>query len=313
VVAFEPPAGSPIAGELTLWRERGTLAQELPFSFALQPLLRSEDGVLAIVTGVGAARAAAAIMALGRDDRFDLAQAYWLVSGVCGISPERGSLASVVLPEYVVDGDFTHEIDAREIPASWPDGFVPIGKSEPYEPPLSHRFGDDNIVYQLDARLVDWARRLAASTDLEDTPQMAARRAQFQHPGAHEPPGVWRGDELSSTTFWHGRLLSQRAHAWVHYQTAGAGSYTITAMEDAGILQALKLLAAAGRADFSRVLIVRAASNFDQQREGITAAESLAETRVASYSAYRPALENAVRVGSRIVSALLAAWPQSPA
>jgi purine nucleoside permease len=76
-------------------------------------------------------------------------------------------------------------------------------------------------------------------------------------------------------------------------------------MEDSGILQALTFLSRAGRVDFGRVLVVRAASNFDQQRDRISAAESLAETRVASYSAYRPALENAWRVGSLLLRSAL--------
>ncbi len=306
VTAFEPPAGS-IPGELTLWRERLPLTRELPFAFGLMPLLLNDRGVLAIVTGVGAARASAAITALGLDPRFDLTHAFWIVSGVCGIDPAAGSLASVVLPEYIVDGDFAHEIDAREIPLDWPDGFVPIGKSTPYEQPREARFnGDDRIVFQLNSDLVARAFEVARQTPLLDTEAMARRRAQFAPAAtAHRSPGVLRGDELSSTTFWHGKLLNARARAWVRYQTEGRGTYAITAMEDTGILQALTLLAQDGRADFSRVLIVRAASNFDQQREGISAAESLAETKVATYSAFRPALENAFRAGSAILQTLL--------
>jgi purine nucleoside permease len=125
---------------------------------------------------------------------------------------------------------------------------------------------------------------------------MASRRVQF---GVQAGPSVVRGDELSSTTFWHGRMMSERARRWVAYQTDGKGEYAITAMEDAGVLQALTLL---GFVD--RVVIVRGVSNFDRQREGISAAESLAETKVVGYSAYLPALENAWRVGSKLVKAL---------
>ena len=313
VTAFEPSAG-PVPGEFRYWRDREGLTQELPFRYGLQPLSLSEQGVLGLVTGVGAVRAAAAIMALGLDARFDLTQAFWIISGVGGINPERGSLASVVLPQFVVDGDFAHEIDGREIPAEWPDGFIPIGKSTPYEQPRAARFnGDDGIVFPLNEALAAWAYELVAQTALLDTDKMADRRKQFlPEATAHLPPSVLRGDELATTTFWHGKLLSQRASAWVEYQTDGRGTYAITAMEDAGIVQALTVLARDGRVDLARVLVVRAASNFDQQREGTTAAESLAETRVATYSAYLPALENAHRVGSRILDALLAAWPQSP-
>jgi len=314
VTAFEPDAG-PVPGEFRYWRERERLDRTLPFAYGLQPLSLGSDGVLGIVTGVGAVRAAAAIMALGVDTRFDLTRAFWVVSGVCGIDPGRGSMASVVLPKFVVDGDFAHEIDGREIPAEWPDGFVPIGKSTPYDQPRTARFnGDDGIVFRLNESLVAWAHGFARDAELVDTRAMADRRKQFAPAAtAHLPPSVLCFDELATTTFWHGKLLSGRARKWVDYQTDGRGMYAITAMEDAGILQSLTLLARAGRVDFSRVLVVRAASNFDRQREGITAAESLAETRVATYSAYLPALENAHRVGSRILHALLAAWPQSPA
>ncbi len=313
VTAFEP-VGGPVPGEFRYWREREGLDQELPFAYGLRPLCLSGNGVLGVVTGVGAARAAAAITALGLDERFDLAQAYWIVSGICGIDPQRGSLASVALVEYVVDGDLTHEVDAREIPAEWVDGFVALGKTTPYEQPREDRFeGGDGIVFRLNAELVGWAFGLTKDLELQDTPAIALRRREFA-PGetAWRAPHVLRGDELSSTTFWHGKLMSERARRWVAYQTEGRGTYAITAMEDTGILQSLMLLAKAGRVDFARVLVVRAASNFDQQREGIGAAKSLAETRVTTYSAYRPALENGWRIGSRVVRGLLAVWPQSP-
>lgn len=307
LTAFEPDSGA-FPGEFYHWREREHLTEQLAFPAGYRPLYLSEAGVLGLVSGVGASRAAASVMALGLDPRFDLTEAYLLISGVCGIDPARGSLASVILPEYIVDGSLAHELDGREIPPDWPDGFVPIGKSKPYEPPLAHRFnGDDGIVFRLNSDLVALAYELTRTTGLLDTPQMAQRRQQFAPAGtAHQPPSVLRGDELASSTFWHGKLLSQRARAWVDYQTEGLATYTLTAMEDHGILQSLRFLANAGRVDFDRILIVRAASNFDQQRSGITAAESLAETKVATYSAYLPALENAWRVGHRILEHLLA-------
>jgi purine nucleoside permease len=326
LAAFEPDTG-PIPGELTLWLQSHSLHTRLDLPAAYRPLYTDGAHTLALATGVGAARAAASVMALGLDSRgqaprFDLTQAYFLITGVAGISPHQGSLASVVLPEYVVDGDLTHELDAREIPQNdpaWPDGFVPIGKSTPYEQPRADRFnGDDGLVFQLSPRLVTWAHTLTHPIALQDTEALATRRQQFSLPSSliplpsQTPPQVQRGDELSSSTFFHGRLMSERAARTVAYQTERKGTYAITAMEDAGILQALKNLAAAGRVDWNRILIVRAASNFDQQRPGLTAAESLAETRVATHSAYRPALENAHRAGSVIADALLAGSPSIP-
>jgi purine nucleoside permease len=305
LAAFEPDAG-PVPGELRYFIEREALMERLPLAAGYRPVwFNPQRAILACATGVGAARAAASVMALGLDSRFNLSGAQVLITGVAGIDPARGSLASVALPEFVVDGDLTHEIDAREIPAEWPDGFVPIGKSVPYEQPLASRFnGDDGILFQLDARSVTRAFQVASQVKLLDTPAIARRRLLFSPAAtAHQPPHVLRGDELASSTFWHGQLLSQRAQRWVAYQSGGRARYAITAMEDAGMLQALKSLAAAGRVDFSKVVIARAASNFDQQRAGITTAESLAETRVATDSAYLPALGNAWRVGHALIEA----------
>ncbi len=307
VGAFEPDAGA-VPGELRYFVEREGLGERVELAAGWRDLWW--DGgrreVLACATGVGAARAAASVMALGMDARFDLREAYWLVTGVAGCDPNAGSLASVVMPGFVVDGDLCHEVDAREIPAEWVDGFVPLGKVTPYEEPLAQRFnGDDGICFELDAAMVGRALELARGVELSDTEAIGRRRRLFSpEETAWRAPEVLRGDELSSATFWHGRLMSERARRWVAYQTGGRGSYAITAMEDAGILTALKGLARAGRVDSSRVVIARGVSNYDRPRVGLSAAESLAETRVATDSAYRPALENAWRVGSRLIAAL---------
>ena len=82
-------------------------------------------------------------------------------------------------------------------------------------------------------------------------------------------------------------------------------------MEDTGTLQSLTWLSKAGKVDLNRVLVLRTASNYDQQREGITAAESLAETKVTKYSAYLSALDSAYRVGHVVVDKLVADWPKT--
>jgi len=128
---------------------------------------------------------------------------------------------------------------------------------------------------------------------------------------AHRPPFVLRGDNLSAETFWHGKLLNQWARDWVKYQTDGKGRYAVCGMEDTGTMQSLTWLARAGKVDIHRVLVLRTASNFDQQRPGITAEESLAETKVTKYSAYLPALEAAYRVGHVVVDSLVADWAQT--
>jgi purine nucleoside permease len=122
-----------VPGEYQLWVEREHLDQIIPLPAGYHHLRLNKDGVLGVLTGVGTARAAASLMALGLDSRFDFSKAYWIVAGIGGGDPADVSLGSAVWAEHVVDGDLAYEIDARQIPADWPTGYVPLGKGNPYE------------------------------------------------------------------------------------------------------------------------------------------------------------------------------------
>jgi purine nucleoside permease len=296
-------------GEFQYWVERDGLDRIVPFTQGWRDLRMNADGLLAICTGIGTAKAAASVMALGLDSRFDLRKAYWVVAGIAGIDPEDGSTGSAVWADWIVDSDLGHEIDAREIPADWETGYIPLRKTRPYE--LPRREPDEGEAYRLEPSLVDWALRLTKDVKLDDTPAMREQREKYgSHAAARSAPRVLRGDTLSGGTFWHGRKLSEWANGWVKYHTGGRGNYVTTAMEDSGTMQSLTFLHAAGRVDKRRVLVLRTGSNFDQQRDGISAAESLAETKIGSYVAYLPAVDAAHRVASVVVRQLLRGWTQ---
>ncbi len=161
-------------GELQYWVERNHLDKIIPFPQAYHDLRMNRDGVLAVLTGMGTAKAAGSIMALGLDPRFDLRRAYWIVAGIAGVDPADASLGSAAWAEWVVDGDLAYEIDGREIPADWPTGFVPLGKSRPYESPRTEDRGE---MYHLNAALADWAFHLTEHVDLGDAPEMQKDRA----------------------------------------------------------------------------------------------------------------------------------------
>lgn len=292
-------------GEFQLWVERAHLNRMFPFPEGARSLRMNSSGVLGICTGVGTAKAAAAIMALGLDPRFDLRAAYWLVAGIAGIDPADGSTGSAAWAEWIVDGDLAHEIDAREIPPEWPTGYIPLRMTMPYQGPHT----DDGGEFHLQPALVDWAYRLTADVPLDDSDALRAQRAHYPtYPAARTPPRVLKGDVISSSTFWHGRKMSEWANAWVRYHTDGDGNYVMTAMEDAGTMQSLVLLDRAHRVDKRRVLVLRTASNFDQQRAGISAPASLAETMTGNFPAFVPAVEAAYSVGSVVVNEIVKNW-----
>jgi purine nucleoside permease len=294
-------------GEFQLWVERRKLDQVIPFPQGYRDLRMDKEGVLGVVTGVGTARAAATIMALGMDPRFDLRKAYWVVAGIAGIDPADASLGSAAWAEWIVDGDLGHEIDAREIPAGWKTGMVPLRKSVPYEQP--REVADTAEVFRLDPGLVEWAYQLTKDVPLVESDRMKEERARYPDEVTRRTPFVLKGDSLSAGTFWLGARLTEWANDWVAYHTGGRGRYVTSAMEDTGTLQSLTWLSRAGRVDVRRVLVLRAGSDHDIPPPGRTAAEALARTKIGQYPAYLEALESAYRVGNVVVDRLIANWP----
>jgi purine nucleoside permease len=298
-----------VPGEFQFWVEREHLDRVFAMPGAYHAARMNDRGVLGTVTGVGTAKAAASIMALGMDGRFDFTKAYWLVAGIGGGDPADISLGSAVWVQHVIDGDLGYEIDAREIPADWPTGMVPLRKTKPYEQPL--RPDLEGEAYSLNQALVDWAFQLTRAVHLDDSEKMRTARARFEgFPNALRPPFVTTGDTVSASTFWHGALMDQWANEWVKYYTRGSGNYAISAMEDSGTMQALTFLGKAGLVDPQRVLVLRTVSNYDRQAPGGTASESLKAMTFGAYSAYLPALEAAYRTGSLVVHYWTEHWDE---
>jgi purine nucleoside permease len=307
-------------GEYQYWVEREHLDTVMPFPQGFHELrLNPQTGVLGVLTGMGTARAAASVMALGLDPRFDLTHAYFLVAGIGGIDPHAGSLASAVWSEWIVDGDLAYEIDPREIPSSlpgataedralWTTGYIPLRRNVPFEQPLTP---ENNAVFHLNPVLVDWAYALTRDVAIPDSADLKEARMKFEGDTAHRPPFVLKGGNLSASTFWHGALMNQWAEDWVKYMTGGHATYAICGMEDTGTLQSLTFLANAHKVDLSRVLVLRTASNYDMQAIGQTAAQSLASNKIGHYGAYLQALDTAYRIGHVVVDDLVSHWSET--
>jgi purine nucleoside permease len=294
-------------GEFQLWVEREHLDQVVALPAGYHHVRRNQAGVLGMVTGVGTAKAAASVMALGLDPRFDFSKTYWIVAGIGGGDPADVSLGSAVWADHVIDGDLSYEIDARQIPHDWPTGYVPLRKATPYEQPVSRDgYGE---LYTLNPELVAWAVGLTQNVPLPDSETLRKFRARFSgFPNALRPPFVTRGDTMSASTFWHGAKMDEWANAWTRYYTGGNGNYMIAGMEDSGTLQALTFLSQAGRVDLQRVLVLRTVSNYDREAPGTTAADSLKAMASGNYSAYMPALEAAESVGDKVVRDIVEHW-----
>jgi purine nucleoside permease len=297
------------AGEFQRWHERRQLSTVYPAPHMHRDIYANVgDGVIGIITGMGTANAAASVTALGLDPRFDLSKAYWLVAGISGFDPHAASLGSVAWADYLVDGDLAHEIDAREIPAEWSDGYFPLFSQGP-EDRGRLAYKDLGEVFQLNTALVDWAYALTRDMALPDDPNLEATRVLYDgFPKAQEKPKVIRGDQLAAMTFWHGEKLNAWAQRWVKFWTQDKGTFVSSAMEDTGTYQALTYLDRAGLVDKDRVLVLRTASNFTMPPPGKGAADYLREEQHDSYAGLDAALENAYLVGNTVIEELVSNW-----
>jgi purine nucleoside permease len=311
-------------GELQFWAERQDLGQEIKVPGVDHPLLTNGKGLYAMVSGT-TSRCAVQIMALASDPRFDLTHTYFILSGIGGGFPKVMSLASAVWVQRVVDGNPAFEIDSREVPADWPVGLVAIGATKPGQGsanvdsvPAAGASEDSSggvgtVAFKLNPSLVTWAYELTKDVKIPDSEPLRAFGRSFKdYPVAHQPPSVLMGDSIGSDRFFHGEIMARWAEDWDRIYTRGAGRLAISDCEDAGVCIALQRLAAMGRVDFNRLLILRTACNFTVPPTGVTAERSLFDDTISDSSgvAYLPALEADYRIGSVVALKLLAEWPQ---
>jgi purine nucleoside permease len=302
-------------GEFQFWVEREGLDREIPFAGELKdiiawpnagrrsyPLRTNGRGLYGLVTGTTSIQAAATVLSLGFDPRFDFSKTYWIVAAIAGADPEDASLGSAAWAHFVVNGDPAYEIDVREMPRDWGSGVFPLGAKKPGEIPANSW----PMAHALDQKLVQWAFALTRDTPLPDDDTMRAARRRYRgFQNAQRPPFVLMGDSLASDRFWHGEKLNRWANNWTKLWTRGQGNFVMTNTDDAGIAGALARLASAGKIDASRFLVLRTASNYSMQPpDGTTAYENLRKDLVA----YRQSLEAAYRVAGTVVHELLNHW-----
>jgi len=291
-------------GELQFWVEREPVSKVFPFPMGRTDLRVSDDGLMVALTGGGVTHAATTVTALGMDPRFDFSQTYWIIAGIAGVDPADASLGTAAWARWVVDGDLLYEIDSSETPDDWPYGMIPLGGYEPNQ--LDTGWTVDNIAFELNAGLVHWAYDLTKDMVIEETPAMVAFKEQFEgYPNALAKPRVMLGDTLSSSTYFHGEVLTQWANDWMKLHSGGEADFVMTNMEDSGTLTALRRLADAGYVDYDRILVLRTASNFSMQPPGLPATWSA----TADYPDNgRPALESAYQVGSKVAHEIIGNW-----
>lgn len=263
----------------------------------------NRSDVCVLTTGMGHANAAASTMALVFSHKFDLKRTYFIVAGIAGIDPARGTVGSAAWARYLVDFGIQWELDGREIPSGWNTGYLGINTKSPSDkPPLDYR----TEVFQLNESLLQKAFALSHGVQLSDSAQAQAARAKYGYAPANQPPSVIQCDTLAGDTWWSGTLLGQRARDWTKILTDDKGVYCTTQQEDNATYEALKRGASADLVDLSRVAVLRAGSDFDRPYAGQTSADNLLD--YAEQGGFTVALQNLYLAGNPVVRDIVTHW-----
>ncbi|HEX4375823.1 MAG TPA: purine nucleoside permease [Steroidobacteraceae bacterium] len=293
--------------EAAPWLKTLTITHEFTvpgLSAAFPEVGCTDDGICQMTTDMGHANAAASVMALTFSDQFDLRQTYFLIAGIGGIDPDRGTIGSATWARYAVDVGIAHEIDARDMPRGWKDGYFGVLTTSPDQMP---RLEYHSELFQLNEALLQKAVLLSKQGQLEDSDDVRAYRQHYHEAGARQPPGIVQCDTVTSDTWFAGPHLSAHARHWVALLTGGRGQYCTTQEEDNASMVALSRAAKASRVDLQRVAILRTGSDFDRPYTGQSSLDSLKQ-QLTMEGAMRISTDNLMRAGMPLVEAITKNW-----
>lgn len=279
------------AGEFQHWYERYWKgAKPMAVSGALQPVYCNADGVCGAVLGMGKVNSSASMQAILLNPQFDFSQAYYVISGVAGTPPSRGTIGEVSWATWLVDYDLGHRWAPEE--------------NQPGEPTFMPRKGYESYRrFKLNPDLVGWAMKLTADTPLKDSESARSYRLRYPDAAARRAPFVGTGTHMTGDTFFHGPGMSNQAQYIA--KLYGADDYVITEMEAAAITLVIQRTHGT-----DRVMSLRGAVNFDQGNPNETTLQHLDPAPGETAGGFAETVENIALVGTRVVDHIVANWGQ---
>ncbi|VDB86989.1 unnamed protein product [Peniophora sp. CBMAI 1063] len=266
----------------------------------------SNGEICQLITDEGEINAAASTTAFVLSPMFNLTSSYFLLAGDAGINPRVGTLASVAFARFSVQVALQYEFDARERPEGSPTGYIPQGTTGYGQYP-GFIYGTE--VFELNDALRRHAIGFARRATLNDSASAQAYRETYASEAnflpALLPPSVLSCDTATSDVWFSGDILADTFENTMTLFTNGSSQYCTTQQEDSGVLAALVRANVAGLVDFTRVMSMRTASDFDRPAPNQTAADNLFNGQDAGYDA---AVMNIYLAGVQVVQGILGGW-----
>ncbi|BGP19326.1 hypothetical protein JCM10213v2_007415 [Rhodosporidiobolus nylandii] len=288
----------------------GGFSPSRPSAIPLPPPVRFpapssiSDDIFDAQTGEAEINAASTIMALTLAPQFDLTETYFLIAGIGGVNPYEGTLGSAIWARFAVQSGLAYELDARQRPEGWQTGYWALGTKAPGElPAVADLYGTE--VFELNTNLLDRALNLTKDLTLNSSTTADSYRQKFDFAPANQPPKVSQGDVLCSDAYFAGTLLAETWGNYTKLMTNGSATYATTAQEDNATLEAMVRAHKAGLVDYSRIALLRTASDFDRAPHASDDAYTAFE---AEQGGFAPAIENILIAGRPFVEDVVAKW-----
>ncbi|KAK0347299.1 hypothetical protein LTR91_010331 [Friedmanniomyces endolithicus] len=259
-----------------------------------------------LITGESEINAATTIASLVRYPRFDLTTTYFMIAGIAGVNPEHATLGSVAFARYAVQVALQYEFSQFEIPTNYTSGYIPQGSLSPQEYPQSI-YGTE--VFEFNQNLQKMAVAFARKAALNDSSDAVIYRANYATSSAYAAgaaaPSVVECDVATSDVYFSGNILSTAFGNYTTLVTNGSGVYCMTAQEDNATGEALIRAAIQRLVDFSRIILMRTASDFDRPYPGEAATTNLL---FANQGGFEPALQNIYLAGREVIAGIMDGW-----
>ncbi|KAJ5657063.1 hypothetical protein N7507_009013 [Penicillium longicatenatum] len=260
-----------------------------------------------LITGESEINAATTVTSVAFSPLFNLTETYFFIAGIAGVNPERATLGSATFARYAVQVALQYEIDIRELPSTYKTGYFPLGSDFPNQYPSSI-YGTE--VFEVNDDLRSIAAKFARRANLSDSTAAQAYRAHYnttngQYKAATLPPSIVECDVATSDVYYSGNILGHAFTNTTKLFTNGTGDYCSSAQEDNATLEALMRAAVHKLTDFSRIIVMRTASDFDRPYPGSSATYNLL---YADAGGYAPAIANIYRAGIQVVEGILGNW-----
>jgi purine nucleoside permease len=277
------------AGEFQHWYQRYFKdSQPIDVKGALKPTYCNNNGVCGGVLGMGKVASSASMQAILLNDHFDFSNSYFILSGVGGTPPSKGTIGDVTWGSWLIDYDLGHRWSPDEGKEGAPS-FMP-------------RKGYENIRrYQLNPLLLKWSMALTTDVKLKDSPEAQAYRMRYPQEEARRLPQVFTGTHMTGDTFFHGPGLSKEAQ--YISQLYGADNYVSTEMEATAITQVISRSLGT-----QRILSLRGSVNFDQGNPNETTLEHLDPAPGETAGGFAETVENIMLVGAKIADHIVKNW-----